>query len=394
MDDGTRISEEVEVFLRAARAKDVKRCAEILQSTPELVNSVEAGGFTAMHFAAFNGDLEMIKMLLDHHADASVANYDGNTPLVMAVKGHQIDAIHALLKAGVDINHSSSPGATPVLHAAAMGYVDVIRLLVSSGANVCTEPTECGSLLHWGCHSGDINCVGAILYEFGVPINTVDAHGGPALFTALFMKKTEVVQFLLEHGADVHVAVPGDKTTALHIAVTHGNTECVKLLCDFGANTAAQNNEGQTCVDLAKQENRTAALRELTRFRTAADRRHDDSLRAKEQGNKVFANGENVKAAKFYTLAIHLDNTNHVFFSNRAACYFNQQLYQDAKWDSCRCVMLKPDWPKAYLRKSASELALKQYSDANATALTGLKLDPRNKDLLIIKDESAKMKDK
>lgn len=390
MDDGTRITEEAEKFLRAARAKDVKSCEEQLSANKDLANAVEAGGYSALHFAAFNGDTALIALLLKHKANPDAENLDGNSPLVMAVKGRQPEAIRALVAGGADVNKTTSSGAAAVHHAASMGYLDCLRLLVELGARVTSEPCECGSLLHWACHSGAVDVVGEALYTYGVDVNTKDTHGGTALLTALFMKKVEVTEFLLEHGADPNVAVPEDGTTALHIAVEHANTECVRLLCSCGANPATPNKEGKTPLDLAAAAKNEAAVKELKRPQVALEKRAEEAAKLKDKGNKVFAAGENVKAAKIYTLAIHYDNSNHVFFSNRAACYFNQRFYTGAFWDACRCMRLSPQWPKAYLRKAATELALKRYADANATAVAGLKLDPSNKDLASIKEDSAK----
>lgn len=390
MDDGTRISEEVEKFLRAARSRDVADCSRMLKDKPELVNSVEAGGYSALHFAAFNGDVEMLQLLLEHKADLNAENFDGNTPLVMAVKGNQRESIRMLVNAGADVNHESDSGSTAAHYAASMAYLDCLRLLVELGAKTIYAESEAGTLLHWACHSGDVNCVGAVIYEFKVPVNAVDKHGGSALFTALFMKKVEVVEFLVEHGAAVNVAIAADGTTPLHIAVEHANAECVRLLYSCGADADAKNNEGVSPRDLAKTVSNSNAGKELEKPQVPKKKRADEAARFKNQGNKVFQQGENVKAAKFYTLAIHLDCTNHVYFSNRAACYFNQQFYMGAYWDSLRCISLDPNWPKGYLRKAATELALKRYTDALTTASQGLKLDPSNKDLQQVKDEAFK----
>lgn len=392
MDDGTRIPEDVEAFLRAARSGEVAKCSAMLEGKSELLNSQEAGGYGALHFAAFNGDVPMLTMLLAHKPNLDLENYDDNTPLIMAVKGRQLESIRMLVNAGADVNKETGSGSTAAHHAAAMGYLDCLRLLVQLGAKTAYPASEAGSLLHWACHSGDVNCVGAMLYEFHVPIDTPDKHGGTALFTALFMKKTEVVEFLLEHGANPNVTITADGTSALHIAVEHGNTECVRLLCSCGADPNAKNTDGESPLDIATKNSDTAALKELTKTCVPKEKRTEEAARFKNQGNKVFAEGENVKAAKFYTLAIHLDITNHVFFSNRSACYFNQQYYTGAYWDSQRCIALNPKWPKGYLRRSATELAMKRYDDAITTATEGLKLESSNKDLLHIKEEATKLR--
>lgn len=390
MDDAVRISEDVEHFLRAVRAKELDRAVELLKAKPALLNTVEAGGYCALHFAAFNGDIRMLEMLLSHKPEVDLLNYDENSPLVMAVKGNQHEAIRLLVKSGADINKASSTGATAIHYAASMGFVDCMRLLASLGAATTFEPSVAGSLLHWACHSGDVNTVGTVLYDFAIPIDTADKHGGSALLTALFMKKSEVVQFLLEQGAKANIVIPEDGTTPLHIAVEHGDTECVKILCECGADVTVKNNAGESPMELAKRLNKEYALRAMNRSQTPAERRVEEAARFKDQGNKVFGLGENVKAAKFYTLAIHLDNTNHVYFSNRAACSFNQRQFMAAYWDALRCVTLKPDWPRGHLRRCVAELSLKKYEAAIATATTGLKLDPTNKDFANVKEEAQK----
>ncbi|CBH17435.1 hypothetical protein, conserved [Trypanosoma brucei gambiense DAL972] len=392
MDNGKRIAEDVEVFLRAARAKDVLKCSEMLKQKPSLIDSVEAGGFSALHFAAFNGDLDMLYMLLEYKPTLSLKNYDGNTPLIMAAKVRQHEAIKVLVDAGADVNFRTPTGGTAAHFAASMGHVDTVRYLVGLGADVMHVDCETGSLLHWAAHSGDVDCLGAMIYEFRVPIDIKDSNGGSPLFTALFMKKVEAVEFLLEHGADPHTVVEGDLSTPLHIAVEHSNTECVKLLLSYGANPNSKNKSGDTPVAIAEREKKQSALKELLKLPVSEEKRKEEANRFKMQGNKVFEDGENVKAAKYYTLAIRMDNTNHVFFSNRAAAYFNQRHYSGAYWDSLRCITLAPQWAKGYFRKAATELAMKKRDEALRTCEEGLCLDPQNKDLLTIREETRRSK--
>jgi ankyrin repeat protein len=53
------------------------------------VNAKAAGGHTALHEAAFRGNLELAQLLLAHGADAAARNDDGHTPLDLAqAQGH------------------------------------------------------------------------------------------------------------------------------------------------------------------------------------------------------------------------------------------------------------------------------------------------------------------
>lgn len=390
MDDGSRISEEVEKFLRAARAKSVSVCADMLKANPDLVNCVEAGGFSALHFAAFNGDLQLMDVLLEFKANVEIANYDGNTPMMMAAKVKQFGAIRKLAEAGANINFATSTGCTAAHFAASMGDLETVRYLASLGATTVHDRCETGSLLHWAAHSGEVKCVGTMIYELNIPVDIKDSHGGTALFTALFMKKGEVVQFLLEQGADPNTVIDGDLSTPLHIAVEHSDNDDVKALLAFGANPTAANKEGETPISLAEKKGNKSALKELVKPVLSKEKRLEDAARFKAHGNKVFQDGENVKAAKFYTLAIQLEPTNHVYFSNRAACYFNQKYYSGALYDASRCIAINPKWAKGYFRKAATLFAMGDLDAARRALTEGLQLDPKNADLLNLKTEMDK----
>lgn len=103
---------------------------------------------------------------------------------------------------------------------------------------------------------------------------------------------------------------------------------------------------------------------------------------AKAEGNKHFAAKEFQEAIKHFTEAIGHDPTDHVFFSNRSACYTSLQEYQKGLDDAKKCVELKPDWAKGYSRKGAAEIGLRDYDAAEKSYEAGLKLAPQDAALL------------
>lgn len=394
MDDGTRISPEIEKFLRSAKSLDLNGCEQQLAENPSLLNACEAGGFTALHFAAFNGDIPLIHFLLCKNADVDVENFDGNTPLVMAVKGHQLKAIRELVSGGANVEKSTALGSTALHHAASMGFIDCMLLLKELGANTVFEKNEAGSLLHWAAHSGNIPCVGAVLYDLKIPVNVMDKHGGTALMVAIHTLQLEVAAFLLEHGAEPNLAIPEDGTTALHVAVEIGSTEAVKLLCNCGADVQAKNSAGETPLSLALATEKKIGVAELSKPLKSRESRLEEAAKIKNKGNKVFQAGENVKAAKFYTLAIHWDNTNPIFFSNRSACYYNQRMMEQAYFDAVRCVELDPSFLRGYIRKTATCIALNRFDEAMTCAGEGLQIDPNNAELSHMREEAFKKRSK
>lgn len=99
---------------------------------------------------------------------------------------------------------------------------------------------------------------------------------------------------------------------------------------------------------------------------------------AKAKGNAEFSAKNYKEAVKHFTEAISHDPTDHVFFSNRSACYASLEQYEKALEDGAECVKLKPDWPKGYTRKAHAEFFLKKFDDAAESYKAGLKLAPED----------------
>jgi len=101
----------------------------------------------------------------------------------------------------------------------------------------------------------------------------------------------------------------------------------------------------------------------------------------KEKGNKAFQEKNYQEAIEHFTKAIEADPNDHVFYSNRSACYASLQNYESALQDAHKCVELKPDWVRGYTRKGLAEYYLGKYSEAAGTYKKGLELDPENAQL-------------
>jgi ankyrin repeat protein len=105
-------------------------------------------GATPLIRAATNGDLEGVKLLLAHGADATVYMADRQTPIHAAISGRAtepqvVELIKVLQKAGTDVNvialvnHPEEiRGGTALHYAVRKRYKEVIKLLASFGIDV------------------------------------------------------------------------------------------------------------------------------------------------------------------------------------------------------------------------------------------------------------------
>jgi ankyrin repeat protein len=82
--------------------------AALQKNKPAVLALLEKGaqvnrpGWTALHYAAAAGDIEIIKLLLERHAYIDAASPTGTTPLMLAAREGQEDAVKLLLEEGAD----------------------------------------------------------------------------------------------------------------------------------------------------------------------------------------------------------------------------------------------------------------------------------------------------
>lgn len=90
------------------------------------------------------------------------------------------------------------------------------------------------------------------LLEHGADVHTADKGGLVPLHNACSYGHYEVTELLVKHGADVNVADLW-KFTPLHEAAAKGKYEIVKLLIKHGADVSKKNRDNHTPLDLVRE---------------------------------------------------------------------------------------------------------------------------------------------
>ncbi len=71
-------------------------------------------GWTPLHYAATNGNNEIVKFLVDHAAYIDAESPNGTTPLMMAARGGHIETVKLLLDEGADMRLKNQQGMTVI----------------------------------------------------------------------------------------------------------------------------------------------------------------------------------------------------------------------------------------------------------------------------------------
>jgi ankyrin repeat protein len=166
----TAAPESASAVADAAMRKDGQAVRTLVRQGGD-VNAAQGDGMTALHWAAMQGDADLVGVLL--YAGANVratTRLGGYTPLHLASQSGSAPVIKALVTAGARAGTTTATGATPLMLAASAGQLEAVNALLD---------------LH-----ADANAI-------------EKAHGQTALMFAAAFDRADVVRSLLQHGASI-----------------------------------------------------------------------------------------------------------------------------------------------------------------------------------------------
>eukprot|EP00919_Chromeraceae_sp_WS-2016_P016122 GHVR01038531.1.p1 GENE.GHVR01038531.1~~GHVR01038531.1.p1 ORF type:complete len:169 (-),score=40.10 GHVR01038531.1:99-554(-) len=111
-----------------------------------------------------------------------------------------------------------------------------------------------------------------------------------------------------------------------------------------------------------------------------------DAEELKKQGNDYFSNGNYDKAVEFYSKAIMANNSNHIYYTNRALCNLKLRNYDAVVEDARRALNLEKDSLKANYLLGKSLVELGEVDDGRCKLLTAQSLSKNQPHTSIIKD--------
>ncbi len=91
-------------------------------------------GWTALHYAAFGGHVEVCRYLLGRDADIDARSPNGTTPLMMAARQGHLEAARLLVWEVADVSLRNEAGLTALGLAERGKFVDIVALLRKAGA--------------------------------------------------------------------------------------------------------------------------------------------------------------------------------------------------------------------------------------------------------------------
>ncbi|KAL2427326.1 hypothetical protein ABEF95_011727 [Exophiala dermatitidis] len=193
--------------------------------------------------------LRLLDVLETSTADIDGGDIRGATPLWWAASQGNLAAVRILLENGASHAIGAGLSQTP-LHVAR--DAEVVRLLLQHGAERDCRDTAGRTPLHCYCYRqiGASRSIVREILEAGSSANAVAYGGQTPLHYAATFGNTSLIPILLEYGADID-AVKDDGMTPLMAGVRHDQLDVVKALLEKEADCTTVNKIGQNILHLA-----------------------------------------------------------------------------------------------------------------------------------------------
>jgi ankyrin repeat protein len=240
----------------------------------ELRKALDAGadpndfdhGYSPLMFAAGNGQVEAVRLLLAKGAKTEHRDHNGDRALLWAAERGHIQTVRLLLDAGSPPDSDDDPyDITPLMKASHHGRIDIARLLLARGADVRRRDHTDETALHGATQAG-VPALVALLLKAGADPNGIGEHIlDTPLANAAERNSPEILRQLVAAGA--HLETRDYKgRTALWLAASRDHAASVETLLDLGAKPDARDSDGTLpfTVAAAKGEASAALLVERT----------------------------------------------------------------------------------------------------------------------------------
>ncbi|CAI5745005.1 unnamed protein product [Peronospora destructor] len=220
-------------FYECAAEGDLECLEEILDSGLVGVNDVDVDGFTALMVAAAEGHRSVVHALLRRGADVSLRTHElHSTALHFAAKNGDAEIVNALCEWDTKVvDYWNINADTPLIWACIEGRAEAVKVLLTHGADVNV-----------------MNQYGASTLLCAVMIGE-----DPEQDEGSDKQRAKVLTMLLDKNGKLVNFQDREGSSAMHMAASCGYLECVKTLLAFGAEITLRNVIGQTPLEEAQE---------------------------------------------------------------------------------------------------------------------------------------------
>merc|ERR1712137_591199 len=201
-----------------------------------LVNLRDSFGLTPTHIAAGNAQYDLLEYLIQQGANPNLLDDSDASPLHWACRSGSIDCVDLLAhQFRVNTTFKNKQGQSCLAVASFSGAKDCIRSLLEVGLSPMERDRAGRTPLHNACFSGDTVILNMFLGAKDIQLDDMCNMGRTALHRASARGHVEIIQTLLNNGAQIDIK-DENGLTPLMLAAFHGQDQVIQLLLSSGAN--------------------------------------------------------------------------------------------------------------------------------------------------------------
>lgn len=161
--------------------------------------------------SAAAGDTEKVLQLLEEGADIDATDEQGRTAVLAATYNDHSETVEALIQKGADVDIRDHNLENVLLNAGARGNLEIVRLAIEAGADPTITNRYGGVAIIPASERGHVEVVRELLVNSDTDVNHINNLYWTALLEAVILgdggkKHQEIVQLLVDHGADLSIA--------------------------------------------------------------------------------------------------------------------------------------------------------------------------------------------
>ena len=230
-----------------------------------------SGGYTLLHYACDNGNLEIFKFLTDHpqcNVEAETS-YGQDRPIHKACGSGHVDIVHHLvIDKHCDIYAKGSRGYTPLHYACEKGNLEIVKILTDRPECNVEAETSYGQdrPLHKACESGHVDIVHHLVIDKHCDINAKGSRGYTPLHYACEKGNLEIVKILTDRPeCNVEAETSYRQDRPIHKAWESGHVDIVHhLVIDKHCDIYAKGSRGYTPLHYACEKGNLEIVKILT----------------------------------------------------------------------------------------------------------------------------------
>lgn len=199
-----------------------------------------------------------------------------------AAAARDLMAVNAFLDGGMSVDtRSGSDSRTVLIDAAAHGNLQIVKTLLERGADVNAKDNKGYTALSHALEARYDDVSDLLLKNPKLDPNSRGLNGVTALASYVWREQKDVVQNLLDRGADVN-AQDNDGDAPLHGAAQSGNVEIIDMLVAKGASLNLKNKQGGTPLMWAAVFGHDEAARRLLKHGADASLKDVEGMTARD----------------------------------------------------------------------------------------------------------------